>query len=67
MAVKSKSSWYTHIKTKKHAKLLNQVPKVEEKQEKKHDDDDENENDDRDDKKTIDSSEVDKPNQRKIL
>jgi hypothetical protein len=54
----NKSSWYTHIKTKKHEKLLNQVTKVEEKQEKKHDDDDEN--DDHDDEKTIDDSEVDK-------
>jgi hypothetical protein len=54
----NKSSWYTHIKTKKHEKLLNQGPKVVEKQEKKHDDDDEN--DDHDDEKTIDDSEVDK-------
>ena len=54
----NKSSWYTHIKTKKHERLLNQVPKVEEKQEKKHDDD--YENDDHDDEKTIDDKEVDK-------
>ena len=29
----NKSSWYTHIKTKKHAKLLSQTPKAEVKQE----------------------------------
>jgi hypothetical protein len=52
-----KSSWYTHIKTKKHENLLNQVPKVAEIQKNKHDDD---ENDDHDDEKTIDDSEVDK-------
>jgi hypothetical protein len=54
----NKFSWYTHVKTKKHENLLNQVPKVEEKQEEKHDDDDEN--DDHDDEKTIDDNEVDK-------
>ena len=54
----NKSSWYTHIKTKKHEKLLSQVHKVEEKQEEKHDDD--YENDDHNDDKTIDDKEVDK-------
>ena len=57
----NKSSWYTHIKTKKHKKLLSQTPKAEEKQEQikeVHDDDDEN--DDHDDEKIIDDSEVDK-------
>ena len=29
----NKSSWYTHIKTKKHKKLLNQKPKEEVKEE----------------------------------
>ena len=57
----NKSSWYTHIKTKKHAKLLSQTPKAEVKQEQikeVHDDDDEN--DDHDDEKTIDDNQVDK-------
>ena len=55
----NKSSWYTHVKTKKHEKLLYQLPKVEEKQEENpkpkeeikeiHDDD--YENDDYDDDK----------------
>jgi hypothetical protein len=57
----NKSSWYTHIKTKKHVKLLSQTPKAEVKQEQikeVHDDDDEN--DDHDDEKTIDDNQVDK-------
>ena len=64
----NKSSWYTHIKTKKHEKLLNQGPKVEEKQEEnpkpkeeiKENHNDDYENDDHDDEKTIDDKEVDK-------
>ena len=65
----NKSSWYTHVKTKKHEKLLNQVPKIVEVKEEEnpkpkeeikeiHDDDDEN--DDHDDDKNIDDTEVDK-------
>ena len=68
----SKSSWYTHIKTKKHEKLLSQAPKAEEKQEVKQEEnpkpkeeikenhDDDYENDDHDDEKTIDDNQVDK-------
>ena len=65
----NKSSWYTHVKTKKHEKLLNQVPKIVEVKEEEnpkpteeikeiHDDD--YENDDHDDDKIIDDNEVDK-------
>lgn len=68
----NKSSWYTHIKTKKHEKLLNQPPKPEENQEEnqeenpkpkeeiKENHNDDYENDDHDDEKTIDDKEVDK-------
>ena len=57
----SKSSWYTHIKTKKHEKLLNKASKAEEKQEQiKEVHDDDYENDDHDDEKTIDDNQVDK-------
>jgi hypothetical protein len=44
----NKSSWYTHIKTKKHEKLLNQPPKPEEKQEENHDDEEETHHHDHD-------------------
>ena len=56
----NKSSWYTHIKTKKHEKLLNQAPKAEEIKDIKIIHDDDYENDDHDDEKTIDDKEVDK-------
>ena len=61
----NKSSWYTHIKTKKHEKLLSHVPKVQEenpkpKEEIKENHNDDYENDDHDDEKTIDDKEVDK-------
>ena len=61
----NKSSWYTHIKTKKHEKLLSQGPKVQEenpkpKEEIKENHNDDYENDDHDDEKTIDDKEVDK-------
>jgi hypothetical protein len=60
----NKSSWYTHIKTKKHEKLLSQEPKVDVKQEVSptptENQDDGYENDDHDDEKTIDDNQVDK-------
>jgi hypothetical protein len=56
----NKSSWYTHIKTKKHEKLLNQAPKAEEIKDIKIIHDDDYENDDHDDEKTIDDKQVDK-------
>ena len=58
----NKSSWYTHVKTKKHEKLLSEKPKEEDptpNEEIKEAHDDDYENDDRDDKATYEI-EVDK-------
>lgn len=57
-----KSSWYTHVKTKKHEKLLSEKPKEEDptpKEEIKEAHDDDYENDDHDEKAT-DDIQVDK-------
>ena len=58
----NKSSWYTHVKTKKHEKLLSEKPKEEDptpKEEIKEAHDDDYENDDHDEKAT-DDIQVDK-------
>ena len=58
----NKNSWYTHVKTKKHEKLLSEKPKEEDpipKEEIKEAHDDDYENDDHDEKAT-DDIQVDK-------